>query len=188
MCHGKSWFICEGDTEKIIIESPVFRSFLKDNQLEFLKAFDATGNGNLLPENIKPMINNLLEEGAEKIFVLTDLDNDACITKTKLRINAPESLIVIVAIQLIESWFLADNKTMSAIFNENFSFTYPESAISPRQILKDLFIKKTGRGIGDSKPKFAIKMINNGFSILNAAAHPNCSSATYFIDKLQTVN
>lgn len=180
----KVGFICEGDTEKILVESASFKSILKDNNLEFVKAFDATGNGNLLPENITPMINNLFEEGVQKIFIITDLDEDACITKTKARINAPEETVVIVAVKKIEAWFLADTKTLSSLFKENFSFLHPQTETDPRQVLKDLFIQKTGRGIGDSKPKFAFKMVNNGFSLLNAAQHPSCHSAKYFVQKL----
>ncbi len=180
----KIGFICEGETEKIIIESTVFRKLLIDNNFEFIKAFDATGNGNLLPENIAPMISNLLDEGADKIFVITDLDTDACITKTKERINAPAGIIVIVSIKKIEAWFLADSSTLSSIFKENFSFSNPEVELDPREVLKRLFIEKTERGVGDSKPRFATRMINNGFSLVNAAAHPNCNSAKYFIEKL----
>ncbi len=77
----KLGFICEGETEKIIIESLAFREFLLANNFQLVKAFDATGNGNLLPENITPMVKNLLDEGAEKIFIITDLDEDTCITK-----------------------------------------------------------------------------------------------------------
>jgi hypothetical protein len=182
----KLGFICEGETEKIVIESLAFREFLLTNNFELVKAFDATGNGNLLPENISPMINNLLEEGAEKIFVITDLDEDVCITKTKERINAPSEIIVIVSVKKIEAWFLADGNTLSSIFKRNFSFDNPENESDPRQVLKDLFIEKTGRGIGESKPKFATRMINNGFSVINSAAHPNCLSAQYFIQKLQS--
>ncbi len=180
----KLGFICEGETEKIIVESLAFREFLLANGFELVKAFDATGNGNLLPENILPMINNLLEEGAKKIFIITDLDEDVCITKTKERINAPEGIIVIVSVKKIEAWFLADSNTLSSIFKGNFLFENPENESDPRQVLKNLFIEKTGRGIGESKPRFAAKMVNNGFSVINSASHPNCSSAQYFIQKL----
>ena len=165
----KVGFICEGETEKIIVESVAFKKFLAANKLEFVKAFDATGNGNLLPENITPMIKNLIEEGAEKIFIITDLDEDTCITKTKKRIKAPEGTIVIVAVKKIEAWFLSDSKTLSSIFKGNFEFEYPENEADPRQTLKDLFLNKTGRGIGESKPRFATKMINAGFSLVNSS-------------------
>jgi hypothetical protein len=182
----KLGFICEGETEKIIIESLAFKEFLSTNNIEFIKAFDATGNGNLLPANISPMINNLIDEGAEKIFVITDLDDDVCIIKTKERINAPEGIIVIVSVKQVEAWFLADSNTLTSIFNEEFSYENPENESEPRQVLKNLFIEKTGRGIGESKPRFATRMVNSGFSVINSATHPNCPSAQYFIQKLQS--
>ncbi len=184
----KLGFICEGETEKIIIESWAFKEFLSANNLEFVKAFDATGNSNLLPAHISPMISNLIEEGAEKIFIITDLDKDVCITETKERINAPEGISVIVSVKQIEAWFLADSKTLSSIFNEEaFSFENPENEADPRGTLRNLFIQKTGRGIGESKPRFAARMVNDGFSVNNSAAHPNCPSAQYFIQKLQSL-
>jgi hypothetical protein len=111
-------FICEGETEKLIIESDRFKQFLFDNNCELIKVIDATGNGNLLPKNISPFIQILNDEGAQKIFILTDLDIDVCITQTKQRINAPDGVIVIIAVQQIESWFLADSETLSIILEK----------------------------------------------------------------------
>lgn len=184
----KVGFICEGDTDKIIVESQKFKDLLKDNSLQFVKAENARGKYNLEPGKIQPFINNLLDEKAEVIIILTDLDDDINVTKTKERINAPEGMIVIVAKQEVEAWFLADSNMLSKWFKKNFEFEYPELESDPRQVLKNLSLINTGRGIWSSKPKFANSMINNGFSILNAAAHPNCSSAKYFINKLQTIN
>jgi hypothetical protein len=185
----KLGFICEGETEKIIIESSSFKELLTENNCTLLKAFDATGNGNLLPHNITPMINNLIEEGAEKIIIITDLDKDECITKTKARIDAPAEIITIVAVKQVESWFLADSNTLSVLLNEDgFTFNQPEEEPIPRDTIQRLFLQKTASGIGGSKPRFAIKMIKNGFSIKNSAAHKNCPSARYFITKLQSLS
>ncbi len=184
----KLGFICEGETEKIIVESGSFKELLAENNCSLVKAFDATGNGNLLPKNIAAMINNLMEEGAEKIFILTDLDKDECITKTKERIDAPAEIITIVAVKQVESWFLADSNTLSVLLNETgFTFDHPEDEFVPRDTIQQLFLQKTSSGIGGSKPRFAIKMVNNGFSVKNAAAHPNCPSASYFLAKLQSL-
>ncbi len=179
-------FICEGETEKIIVESENFRQFLLKNNLKLVNAIDATGNGNLLPKNILPFIKNLKDDGAEKIFVLTDLDNDKCITKTKERINAPNDVAVIISIKQIEAWFLADSNTLSAIFKSRFVFEHPEKEMCPREKLKEIFIEKTGRGIGDNKPIFAKRMVKQGFSVLNAAQHVGCNSAQYFIQKVRS--
>ena len=184
----KVGFICEGETEKIIVESENFKQLLIQNNCVFLKAIDATGNGNLLPKNISPFINVLIDEGADKIFILSDLDLDECITKTKLRIDAPESIIVIIAVKQIESWILADAILLSNIFNEPYLFAYPERENIPRETLRKLFIEKIQRGIGNSKPKFAYSMVSQGFSILNAANNPQCYSAKYFIKKLESLS
>ncbi len=178
----KIGFICEGETEKIIIQSENFKQFLLENDLELVNAIDATGNGNLLPENIQPFIKILKDDGAEKIFILTDLDTDKCITTTKKRINAPGDIVVIISVQQIEAWFLADSFTLSSIFKSDYVFHNPEKENYPREKLKEIFIEKTGRGIMDSKPRFAKWIIKQGFSILNAAQHSNCTSAKYFID------
>jgi hypothetical protein len=180
----KVGFICEGATEKILVDSANFKNILFQNNLEFVNAIDATGNGNLLPKNINPFIATLKDAGAEKIFILTDLDEDACITKTKERINAPDNIVVIVSVKKIEAWFLSDDLTLSKFFNTKFHFNFPEAEQIPFDTLKHIFLQQTERGIGDSKPRFANKVINNGFSLLNASKHPNCNSAKYFLNKL----
>lgn len=180
----KIGFICEGETEKIIIQSENFQKFLLNNNLALVNAIDATGNGNLLPKNIQPFIEILKEDGAQKIFILTDLDADKCITKTKERINAPDDIIVIIAVQQIEAWFFADSLLLSSIFKSRYFFEYPEEENNPREKLKEIFLEKTGRGVGESKPGHAKRIIKYGFSILNAAQHPNCHAAKYFVDAL----
>jgi hypothetical protein len=181
----KVGFICEGETEKIIVDSVDFKNILAANNLELVNAIDATGNGNLLPKNIIPFIESLKDNGAEKIFILTDLDEDACITKTKARINAPETVVVIISVKQIEAWFLADSITLSKIFTKEFQFDYPENEISPREKLREIFMNEIGRGFGDGKPRFAKWIIKEGFSLLNAATHSNCNSAKYFLNKLK---
>jgi hypothetical protein len=180
-------FICEGETEKIIVESERFRKGLSDLNLEFVKAIDATGNGNLLPQNITAFIHNLEKEGAEKVLILTDLDEDQCITLTKERIDPLRRQIIVISIRQIEAWFLADSTALSAIFHTNFHFTHPEKEDSPKDTLQNLFMEHTGRGIGPSKPKFAKKMMTNGFDVFEIAKHANCTSARYFVDKLKQI-
>jgi predicted ATP-dependent endonuclease of OLD family len=181
----KVGFICEGETEKIIVNSVDFKNILGLNNLQLVNAIDATGSGNLLPKYITPFIESLKDDGAEKIFILTDLDEDACITKTKERINAPETVVVVISVKQIESWFLADSATLSKVFGKEYQFGLPENENYPIEKLREIFIAETGRGIGDSKPRFAKRFINEGFSILNAANHPNCNSARYLLNKLK---
>jgi hypothetical protein len=180
----KVGFICEGETEKIIVDSADFKNILASYKLQLVNAIDATGNGNLLPKNITPFIESLKDGGAEKIFILTDLDEDVCITKTKERINAPETTIVIISVKQIEAWFLADSATLSKVFGKEYQFDLPENESYPREKLRDVFVNETGRGIGPSKPGFAKRFLKEGFSVLNAANHPNCNSAKYLLNKL----
>jgi hypothetical protein len=180
----KVGFICEGQTEKIIVDSTDFKNILALHNLQLVNAIDATGNGNLLPKNITPFIESLKDNGAEKIFILTDLDKDVCITKTKERINAPETVVVIISVKQIEAWFLADSVTLSKVFGKEYQFDLPENEYDPREKLKEIFMNETDRGIGPSKPGFAKRFLKVGFSISNAAAHPNCNSAKYLLSKL----
>jgi hypothetical protein len=180
----KVGFICEGETEKIIVDSVDFKSILSLYNLQLVNAIDATGNGNLLPKNIIPFIESLKDDGAEKIFILTDLDEDVCITKTKERINAPETVVVIICVKQIEAWFLADSITLSKVFGKEFHFDFPENENTPREKLREIFMNERRRGFGDGKPRFAKWMVKEGFSVSNAANHPNCNSAKYLMNKL----
>ena len=161
----KVGFICEGETEKIIVESDNFKQFLLQNNCILLKAIDATGNGNLLPKNITPFINILNEEAVDKIFILTDLDLDECITNTKLRIDVPKEIITIIAVKAIEAWFLSDSQLLSKMFGKPFEYEYPENDALPFETLRQLFVENTSRGIGNSKAKFARRFISEGFQL-----------------------
>jgi hypothetical protein len=181
----KVGFICEGRTEKKIVESEKFQTYLSRIGIETVGEIrDAEGNGNLLPQNLHKFVEVLLIQGAKKIVIVTDLDNDACITLTKSRINSDDNQIVIVAVKQVESWFLADSGTLSTLLKENFEFSDPEDQVNPFETLKDLFKEKNGRGIG-TKTIFARHMLKYGFSVENAAQHPNCPSAAYFLKKLK---
>jgi hypothetical protein len=183
----KVGFICEGKTEKKIVESDNFQQFLKSIGIECISdIIDAEGNGNLLPKHLPQYSQILISKGAEKIIILTDLDADACITLTKERINAPGNHLVIVSVKMIEAWFLADDVCMSAICGQPIHFNLPENEDEPFEIIKQELIRCTTRGVGD-KILLAAKMLRNNFSVINAAAHPNCSSAKYFVEKLKTL-
>ncbi|MEA5259007.1 hypothetical protein VB264_14520 [Arcicella aquatica] len=177
-------FIVEGETEALILYSDKFKAILNELNLVSVGIINAGGNKNLLPHNILIHQSNLIKKGAETIVILTDLDEDQCITKTKARITERENQIIIVAIKQIESWFLADSLLLSNLFNEPFSFDYPENENVPFDTLRALLIKYRGRGLPKKIP-MALKMINSGFSIEHAANHPNCPSANYFLTKLK---
>lgn len=176
-------FICEGKTERKIISSDAFIALLTELGLSIAgEAIDAKGNGNLLPEHLEAFVKSLTDAGAERIIVLTDLDEDKCITLTKQRINPQQEHIVIVAVKQIEAWFLADSICMSSIMKASFSFEEPEK-VNALEEIKNALLHHTGNGASD-KVILAGKVLRNGFSIVNAAKHPNCNSAKYFVQKL----
>lgn len=184
----KLGFICEGHTEKAIIDSINFQQFLKDRSYTWVPdIINAEGNGQLLPTNLPQFTQRLTSQGAEKIIILTDLDKDACVTVTKQRISAPADHLVFVSVKAIEAWFLADDVSMSIICStEEFHFEHPENEVNPFETIRQLLLTHTGRSL-PFKTKLAKRVLENDFSVLRAAAHPNCPSAKYFIDKLKAL-
>lgn len=139
--------------------------------------------GNLLPKNIEPFIAKLSD--AERIIVLTDLENEPSVNDVKNRIIHDSVNVVFVAVKALEAWYLADTESMKKLFDDlTFFENSPENTtVMPYEYLKDL-VKQRGlrRGLG-SKPLLAKKMVKNyHFSIENAAKHPNCFSAKEFIN------
>ena len=180
-------FIGEGDTEKIVLESATFQNHLRSLGIDFVEdVINAEGNKNLLPHNIEAHTQTLQDKGATKIVILTDLDEDKCITLTKDRIKPLDCHVTIVSIKEIESWFLADEKAMRTFLkDDDYKIEYPETIVNPFEKIRALRIAKIGRGIG-TKVILANQMINHHhFSILRAAEHPNCASARYFIQKIK---
>jgi hypothetical protein len=185
----KIGIICEGLTEFILMQSETFRNFLTNHNIELVNTIDAGGAGNLLPHNITGYIDILEKAGAQKIIILTDLDQDVCITKTKERISARTQDIVIIAVKQIEAWFLACTPAMQALLKDPaFTFSFPENENTPFQTINNLLTAQTGRGIGrgaGGKIKLITRMLACGMDISLAATHPACPSARYFIEKIK---
>src|SRR5882757_9433050 len=97
----KIGFICEGRTEQILLQSNSFGQLLTSLNLESLPVINAEGSGNLLPHNIEGYVSRLEKEGAETIVIVTDLDQDICITETKKRISARKKDLVVIAVKKI---------------------------------------------------------------------------------------
>lgn len=186
----KVGFICEGAVEKKIIESTNFQKLLQKFNLECVNPIiDATGKDNLLPHRILEHRKNLRDNGSEIIIILTDLDDLSCITLTKERIKPFQNEILVVSVKQIESWFLADSESMSNLFRQKYFFEFPENEIVPYETIRRESLRIREQGFGkNAKLKFAAKFIRDGFSIENAANHPNCPSAKYFINKLQSLS
>lgn len=186
----KAGFICEGYTERILLESASFIHLLASLNIELLQVINAEGCENLLPHNIKPYTTILENLGAQHIVIVTDLDDDSCVTETKNRISARKQDIVIVAVKKIEAWFLACSASMSHLIQmPQFKFDKPEEEKEPFDTINQLLIDNTGRGVGrrSGKIKLAHRMLEIGFDLANAAAHPNCPSAGYFLRKLEEI-
>ncbi|MBI9036734.1 MAG: hypothetical protein JEY97_01255 [Bacteroidales bacterium] len=184
-------FIGEGKTETMILNSESFLLFLKKVNIEIVGVFDAGGEGNLKVESKKiiSFFEILSDRNADFVFLLTDLEEDPCITETKTKILkfSKKQQIEIIAVKTIESWFLADSESLSEIFKRRYHFENPENIEGkPFDLIRDEFVKNTGRGI--SKDRLARKMLNHGFSVENAAKHDNCNSAKYFINKLKEIS
>jgi hypothetical protein len=187
----KVGFICEGDTEFILLQSLSFKQLLSELHISFVDVINAEGSGNLLPHNIKGYIDSLEKKESDAIIIVTDLDEDVCVTKTKLRINARTEDVVVVSVKKIESWFLACNIAMRVLLgNNNFHFDQPEAENDPFETINNLIVHHTGRGIGkkrSGKIRLVTRLINNGLDLTEAAQHPNCPSARYFIDTLTRI-
>lgn len=182
----KVGFIVEGATEKIIIESPQFKTFLQTNGYKLIEpVIDAEGGGNLLPANIEEFIDRIKNSNPEKIFVLTDLEDDINVENVRQRIQHPEIEMIFVAIKAIEAWFLADTQAMINFLKVgNFmQEEFPEQTQSkPWDRIREIIQAYNVRGAG-SKVILAKKMVKHyNFSIENSANHPNCPSAKQLID------
>ena len=71
---------------------------------------------------------------------------------------------------------------------KSIAIDYPELEPIPFEKIGAIVQYQTGRGIGTRKVRFALNYLRKGFSLPNAAAHPNCPSARYFLNKLQSLN
>jgi hypothetical protein len=186
----KIGFVVEGDTEKLLIESTNFRNWATQHNIEIgIPVINAGGGGNLCPRRIEKHINSCLTQvKPDKLVILTDLECEPCITQVKQRIGNEQVTKIFVARKAIEAWFLADTQAMQKwLEHAEFFEELPEQTIEkPWERLKE--VSKRGRGPGTSKIVFAKKFIHKfNFSLEQAAAHPNCQSATYFLEKLKEI-
>jgi hypothetical protein len=181
-------FICEGYTESILLESESFKELMIKLNIKIVNVVNAQGSANLLPRNISAFTKRLEEQGAEIIVILTDLDQDVCITKTKQRIAARNEDIVVIAVKEIEAWLLASDTGMQRLLGlSEFRFDFPEKENEPFMTINNLLYENRGKGIGQKrggKKKLIKRFLANGLDLLEISNHPNCPSAKYFLDKL----
>jgi len=193
----KIGFICEGDTEAIFLSSQNFKNLLISKNLEMVeKPINVKGNGNLLPHNIINYTNILLEKGARKIFILADLENDSCVTKTKERIKPNTEIhVLVVSKKMIESWLISDLVTLFKVLKitKKTKFNYninSEVLDNPKKEIKDL-IKKYRPNLKAVNEKLIINLfLENEFSLDRASQNiflNKNNSLEYFIKKLETI-
>lgn len=189
-------FIVEGDTEKCVVESEAFRSWL---QVECGCAaadpvVNANGKDNLLPHRLPLFVTQARKAGnPDVVVVLADLDPDPetpCISVRKERIAIEGVDLVIIARPSIEAWFLADTKAMQSKINSGAIFeSDPESLSNPWERVRDVLKEYAGRGPGTNKLAFAKSLVDrHGFEIKNAARHPACPSAAYAVARLRALS
>ena len=190
----KVGFIVEGASEKIVMESANFRDFLRRTGHELVHIINAKGGGNLLPEFMESYLDELRANGAEKIFVLTDLENNSIPDDARRRIHHETIEFIFIAVKAMEAWFLADTAAMrNFLQNDDFhGEEEPENTLGmPWDRLEEIYKQqRNGRGLS-SKKIVAKNMIKSGFALENAASHQNCPSAkemvAYFAKSLKSM-
>ncbi|MCP9756819.1 hypothetical protein EGI26_16765 [Lacihabitans sp. CCS-44] len=182
----KLGIICEDESGKIILQSAEFRKMLQTLDIDLI-AIEETGSKNqFFAGRYQKWRNLMVDKGAEKIIAFFDLDKDECLVETKSNSDLDKSDdICVIANTELESWYLADSKALSSLLNKDAVFEKPEMFENP---IREIVSLNNGKGFGNSKPFLAKKMLRNGFSIENAAKHPNCDSAKYFIKKLKSLS
>lgn len=184
----KIGLIVEGDSERIVLKHEWFTDFLLKNDIELAgDVINLGGKGNLNTARMETQVQLLRDQGAERVFVLRDMDDAPCLTAVKQEVYQASDVKVCVAVKELEAWFLADSETLTTIFQVDFMFSFPEIENSPLETLKRLRLQHQKTGISDKK-LFAKMMVREGFTIERAAAHPNCPSARYFLTKLTELN
>lgn len=181
-------FIVEGDTEKIVIDSAPFKTWAAGHGLEVCHpVIDAKGGGNLLPNNIEPMIQTLRAVQLDHIIILTDQEDAPNPETVRQRIGTTHTNLIFIAVKAIEAWFLADSTALGKwLESKSVHEAKPEQTPGmPWLRLKEIAEAANKRGPGSSKPQFALRMVKHyGFSIANAAKHPACPSVKHFHDEL----
>ena len=185
----KLGIIAEGDTETTFLKSnQSFQLLLKELNIELVKTIDGEGGGLLSVSLINSKKAILKDAGANKIIILTDLDELPDFATKKSQLDLSEIEAVIISKKAFEAWFLAETTCIrKAIESNDFFCENPEEIIKPFEEIKRLSIQNSnGRGYG-SKPLLAKRMNTLGFDILKVSLHPNCRSAKYFINKLKLI-
>jgi len=181
-------FIVEGKIEKIFVDFLDNSGwFEKYNIQKVAPTIDAKGGGNLCPQNMQIFVDEVKTYHPDKIVILTDLECDPCVEKTKNRLGSCDICTIVLARKAIEAWFLADDNMVEQYTKREVKhFEFPEDTEDmPYDSFKEMLVEYTGRGI--RKTKLATSILGNGFDIEKSASHPNCQSAKYFVEKIRII-
>ena len=186
----KLGIIAEGDTETTFLKyNKKFQLLLNELNIELVSVIDGKG-GELHSDSLLNSKKAILkDEGANKIIILTDLDELPDFETKKSQLDLSDIDEVVISKKAFEAWFLADTNTIKvAIESPDYFCKSPEEISNPFEEIKRLAIQfRNGRGYG-SKPLLAKKMNALDFNIENAANHHNCPTAKYFINKLRLIS
>jgi hypothetical protein len=175
----KVGILCEGESETILLNSDHFKNWLKEHNLDLVEPRVVGSKNQYWKERLESHIAILKDLGVDRILILVDLDDDKCITSTKQMILNPTNCDVIVCVKEFENWYLADTSALTRLLKKEI--------LSIEEPVDKIIELNNGKGFGGSKPRLAMKMRNNEFSFENAANHPNCPSAAYFLNKLNQI-
>lgn len=158
---------------------------MKSLKIDFIpEIIDAKGNGKLLPHYISEFTDILKDKGATKVFIISDLETNPCVTKTKERIKPGEIHQCVISKKTIESWFLADTAAMrNYLGSSDYVCENPEEIEDPFEEIKKQRLLFKNKGVSDKKI-LVRTILGSGFSFENVVANSNCSSAQYFHQKL----
>lgn len=186
--HVRIGFVVEGDSEKIILEHSTFREWATQHGMHIcdpiinMEGKRKIFNKEIMNEKIAACRN---QTNPDKVVLLFDLDEVPCYTAARNKIDPDIFDLIVMARKAFEAWFLADGETLGKALGIPIQERHPETISKPWEYIKQLSNQPRAHGPGDSKPKFARKMLKAGFSIQRAAEHPHCPSARYFVEKLQ---
>ncbi len=181
--------VVEGDSDKYLVESELFRKWLREDcNLEVVGQV-VNAAGNMCSRNVEDKVRLLrIEANPDKVVVLADLDPDGCVqcVRERKKIIGSQGIdLLTIARKALESWFLADTEAMCRwLGDDTFCEADPETLTGmPWDRLKELG-RKMGRGPG-TKVRFSRKFIReHRFDVRRAAQHANCPSANYFVERL----
>lgn len=187
----KVGFIVEGESEKIVVESPQFKQFLANHNCQLVTpVINAHGGGNLLPRHIDVYLKRL-KPLVDKIVVVTDLETEESVEVVRARIENSGLDFIFVAVKALEAWYLADTPAMRSWLNDDdFVEALPEQTVAmPWDRLAEIARELNKRGPGKSKTAFAKRMVKyHGFSIASASHHNDCPSAREVVEYISNLS